>query len=55
MRLDNNTILSDVREWIKDSGVEINLYESRGRNNESGHEVIMLELRGDPVKDLAGK
>ena len=55
MRLDNNTILSDVREWIKDSGVEINLYESRGRNNESGHEVIMLELRGDPVKHLAEK
>lgn len=55
MKLDNNTILSDVREWLKGTGVEISLYESRGRNNESGHEVIMLELKGDPVRHLAEK
>ncbi len=38
MRLDNNAILSDVREWLKGSGVAISLYEAKGRNNESGSE-----------------
>ncbi|MBQ6971858.1 MAG: hypothetical protein IJP86_05825 [Synergistaceae bacterium] len=55
MKLDNNAIISDVKKWLKGTGVEVSLYDSRGRNNESGHEILMLELGGEPVKDLAGK
>ena len=53
--MSSNSILSDVREWLKDSGVEIYLYESRGKNHESGNEFLMLELKGSPVEDLAKK
>ena len=53
MKPDNNTILSDVGEWLKDSGVGISIYDTR--ISESGHEVIMLELQGEPVKHLAEK
>lgn len=53
MKLDNSTILSDVREWLKDSGVKISLYESIKAGGKSGSEILMLELKGEPVEDLA--
>lgn len=55
MKLDTNSILSEVRKWLKDTGVEISLYESKGKNSESGNEILILELKGKPVEDLAKK
>ena len=55
LELDNNTIINNVREWLKDSGVEISIYDSKGGKNEPGNQILMLELKGDPVKDLAKK
>ena len=52
VKLDTNSILVDVREWLKDTGIEISLYES---NSKSGNEILILELKGKPVEDLAKK
>ena len=55
MKLDDNIILNDVNNWLKGTGIKISIDETEARNNEFGHEILMIELEGDPVKDLAMK
>ncbi|MBQ6418922.1 MAG: hypothetical protein IJJ91_09640, partial [Synergistaceae bacterium] len=52
MDLDRKRIINDVREWLKDSGVDVNLLSSSGKD---GYSLLVLELSGRPVESIAGK
>ena len=44
-----NDLINDVRKWLEDTDIEVNLISTAGNENE----LITLELFGDPVKELA--
>ena len=52
MDIDIKRIISDVTEWLKDSGVNVNLLSSSGKD---GYRLLVLELSGQPVNDLVEK
>ena len=47
--MNTNDIINNVREWLKDTDIEIDLISTEGTDNE----LISLELYGAPVKELA--
>ena len=55
MSPERTEILNDVRNWLKGTGVEASLYAAKGRNDTSSPEMVMIELKGQPVKELAEK
>ena len=44
-----NDIINDVRKWLEDTDIEVNLISTAGTENE----LISLELYGTSVKELA--
>ena len=52
MILDTSTIIKTVNEeWLKETGIEINLKESSKVNG--GYDLLKIDLSGDPVEEVA--
>ena len=52
MSFERQKIINDVREWLEDSQIDISV-DSSSSISDTGYEILVLELSGEPVKMLA--
>ncbi len=52
MSFDKQKIINDIRRWLGDSQIEISI-DSSNSIADTGYEILVLELSGEPVKMLA--